>query len=154
MDIDYLSRHPQYTETVAHLIYSAFVVNTPRTAKLDKITDNLRKAGETESPITFVAIENGQCVGTVSIFSNDLKTQSALSPWLAAVIVCPEFRNQGIASSLIKHACSVAKSLGFGVIYLRTEHAAQYYERLGWEYVRHTADEYGIETDVYKLNLL
>lgn len=152
--IDFLCRYPQYTDSVAGWIYSTFVVNSPRTATLDKIIQNLKKASETEFPITFVAIENRECIGTVSIFSNDLKTQSDLTPWLAAVIVRPEFRNRGVAAALIKHACGVAKSLGFSTIYLRTEHAAQYYERLGWEFICSAVDENGIETAVYKLSLL
>lgn len=150
MNIDYLCRHPEYADTIALWIYSEFVVNSPRTATLDKITQNFRKTTETEWPITFVAIEDGQCVGTVSLFGNDLKTQNELTPWLAALIISPNFRNRGIASELIRHACGVAKELGIRILYLRTEHAAQYYELLGWEFVRHAVDDYGIKTDVYQ----
>lgn len=152
--IDYLCRHAEYADTVAQWIYSTFVINSPRTATLDKIVQNFKSTSETEWPVTFVAIEGGRCVGTVSIFGNDLKTQSELKPWLAAIIVSPEFRKQGIGSALISRACSVAKALGYGILYLRTEHAAQYYERLGWEFVGHAVDEYGIDTDVYKCHLV
>lgn len=153
MNIDYLCRHPEHADNVALWIYNEFVVNSPRIAALDTLKNRFQNTSETEWPITFIAIEGCQCVGTVSIVGNDLKTQNALTPWLASVIVSPEYRKRGIASTLINHACSAAKALGFEKIYLRTEHAAQYYERLGWVFVRHAVDEYGIDTDVYQCYL-
>lgn len=149
MFIDYLCRHPEYADTVAQWVYSDFVANSPRTATLDKITHNFRNTSEMAWPVTLVAIEDNCCVGTASIFGNDLKTQNILTPWLAAVFVAPEFRKRGIAATLIERASATAKELGYRVLYLRTEHTALYYERRGWEFVRHDVDECGIDTDVY-----
>lgn len=153
MVIDYLCKSPEHIETVARWIYNEFVLGTPRTASFDKILENLEAACDNRVPLRYVALVGGECAGTVSLVANDLKTQDELSPWIAAVYVRPDFRGRGFAAALIGRACADAKRLGYGIVYLRTEHAAGYYERLGWAHVRDTDDEYGIHTSVYRYTL-
>jgi thiamine pyrophosphokinase len=150
MTIDYLSNRPEYIETVASWIFTEFVISTPRTAPYEKILRNFSNTHRSELPVTLVAIEDGECIGTVSVFMNDFKTQSQLTPWLAALYVVPEYRGRGVAKNLIGHVYFIAKQLKYRCLYLRTEHASGYYERLGWSFVCRATDEYGIETDVYK----
>ena len=102
-------------------------------------------------PITLVAIKDDECVGTVSVFENDLKTQNDLTPWLASLYVNPQYRGQGIAEKLINRVKEVIEELGFKELYLRTEHTSEYYRRLGWEFVYKTHDEKGQETEVFKV---
>jgi predicted N-acetyltransferase YhbS len=115
--------------------------------------ESFKDASDDRLPLRYAALIGGECAGTVSIVSNDLKTQDELSPWLAAVFVRPDFRSRGIAKALIRRASADAKRLGYGILYLRTEHAAGYYERLGWVHVRDADDEYGIHTSVYRYTL-
>jgi thiamine pyrophosphokinase len=150
MTIDYLCNHPEHIETVASWVYSEFVENIARKAPYKKILLNFSNTYMSELPVTLIALDNGECIGTVSIFHNDLKTQDELTPWLAALYVAPAHRNRGAAKKLIKRVYSIAKQLQYSCIYLRTEHASGYYKKLGWEFAFHTVDGCGIETDVYK----
>ena len=58
--------------------------------------------------------------------------QSSEIPWLASVFVKSEFRNNGIASSLVRHIEGEARKRGIEKLYLYTEHARELYLRLGW----------------------
>lgn len=153
MDIDYLSHHTEHMKTVADWVYNEFVVNSPRTASYERVLSNFQNTFDDRLPVTYVAVIDGICAGTVSIVTNDLKTQTARSPWLAAVFVRPAYRNRGLAAVLISRAHEDARRFGFSELYLRTEHAAPYYKRLGWEAVCEAADEYGIQTLVMKYTL-
>lgn len=151
MYIDYLCNHSGHISTVTNWIYSEFVVKAKGTFSLDNLVEYFENTKLKSFPITLIAVIDGECVGTVSIFQNDLKTQSELTPWLASLYVNPYFRGRGIAKTLINKVQQIVKDLGFKELYLRTEHASEYYRRLGWEFVYKTHDEKGQETEVFKI---
>ncbi|WP_245330765.1 GNAT family N-acetyltransferase [Acetoanaerobium pronyense] len=154
MTIDYLCNHPEYLETVANWIYNEFVAKSEKNLKkLELITKYFKNTSLTSFPITLIAVIDNECVGTISIFENDLKTQDELTPWLASLYVSPNYRSQGIAEQLINRVREVVKGLGFKTLYLRTEHTSEYYKRLGWEYVYKTHDEKGQETQVFRISV-
>lgn len=154
MHIDYLCNNKEYVETVANWIYSEFVLEAEKSSKkLEDIIEHFKNTNLTIFPITFIAIINNECVGTISIFENDLKNQNELTPWLASLYVSPVYRGQGIGEKLISKVQEVVKDRGFKILYLRTEHTSHYYRRLGWEYVYQTYDEKGQETEVFRMKL-
>lgn len=104
-------------------------------------------------PCTLVAVENDICLGTVSLFENDLKERSDLTPWLGALYIKEEYRNRGIAKELISEISLIAKSLGYDRIYLRSEHTSEYYRKLGWQSIYKTIDEYDLSTEVFSIEL-
>jgi len=117
------------------------------------ITEYFKSTSLTSFPITLIAVADNECIGTISIFENDLKTQNDLTPWLASLYVIPNYRCKGIAEKLINRVRDVVKDLGFKTLYLRTEHTSGYYKRLGWEYVYKTQDEKGQETEVFRISV-
>lgn len=151
MYIDYLCNHPEYIDKVSNWIYSKFVMKTNNTTSLNKVIEYFKNTQLKSFPITLVAIINDECVGTISIFENDLKTQNILSPWLASLYVSPDFRGKGIAKNLINKVQHIVKELGFKELYLRTEHTSEYYRLLGWEFIYKTHDEKNQETEIFKL---
>lgn len=153
MVIDYLAHNPQHVRTVSNWIFKEFVENINNTLTFDNIIEYFGNTHIDEYPITFIAIEGGACVGTISLFKNDLKTQKELTPWLAAFCVKPECRGKRIGGLLIDKVLEKAREMGFGTLYLRTEHTSQYYVKRGWEFVYKTIDEIGQETEVYKFDL-
>ncbi|SKC54551.1 GNAT family N-acetyltransferase [Maledivibacter halophilus] len=154
MYIDYLCNYPEYVETVANWIHNEFVIESEKSLKkLDLITEYFKKTNVKSFPITLVAVIDSECVGTISIFENDLKTQDNLTPWLASLYVRPNYRSQGIAEKLINRVREVVKGLGFETLYLRTEHTSEYYKKLGWEYVYKTHDGKGQETQVFRISI-
>ena len=89
-------------------------------------------------PTTYIAVEQHQPVGSVTLVEHDMEIHWDLSPWLAGVYVQPQSRRQGVGSELVRHAIQQVHHLGFPALYLYTHAARQFYERLGWEVLEDT----------------
>jgi len=135
MIIDTLSNHPEQLEVVATMIHTEFVQKKKGTAPYEKVKAFLDKKPSEPYPMTFVALDDATCIGTVSLFENDLNERLAYTPWLASLFVEKVYRNQGIAQQLINQLIVYAKSLQITTIYLKTENASAYYIKLGWTLV-------------------
>ena len=84
-------------------------------------------------PTHLVAIDNDSCVGTATLAPYDLPIRPNLTPWLAAVIVMPEHRGNGVGRTLVTEVERLAgERFGFESIYLFTTDAADFYHRRGW----------------------
>ena len=81
-------------------------------------------------PLSLLALVDGQPAGTVNLIHNDDKTRPHLHPWLAALVVVPERRGQGIGSALVRALLQEARRLGCDELYLGTD-IPGFYERLG-----------------------
>lgn len=150
--IDYLSNNPQFIETVAKWIYDEFIDGIRAGLTIETILKTIGDCNENKFPIRLVAISEGKCIGTVSIVKNDLKCRD-YTPWLASLYVESSFRNMGIGEKLIKAVKDIVVNLGYKEIYLRTEHASDFYRKLNWQFVESCIDEYGLEPDVFKMSL-
>ncbi|WP_214769978.1 GNAT family N-acetyltransferase [Exiguobacterium sp. s39] len=135
MIIDTLSNHPEQLEVVATMIHTEFVQKKKGTAPYEKVKAFLDKKTSEPYPMTFVALDDVTCIGTVSLFENDLNERLAYTPWLASLFVEKVYRNQGIAQQLINQLIVYAKSRQITTIYLKTENASAYYIKLGWTLV-------------------
>lgn len=153
MEVKYLCDYPEYADAVVHWIYGEFAVKDHEGIALAKVKAVFHHTHLDSFPITLIAIVDDKCVGAISLFENDLKNQQVLSPWLASLYVVPEYRSRGIAKKLIDEVKAIAKKLGFEILYLRTEEAAEYYKKLGWIFVAKTQDEKGKATNVFKARL-
>lgn len=152
MDIENLYNHPEHVGIVSGWIYDEFVKGKSNWS-LGEITQYFSKTNLISFPITLIAISDNECVGTVSIFENDLKSQNKLKPWLASLYITPNYRGKRIAEKLIYQVKAIVKELGYEILYLRTEHAPEYYRRSGWEFFYKTLDEKGQVTEVFRTNV-
>lgn len=153
MYIDYLCNHQEYVTTVCDWVFEEFVLEEYKSKeKYDELIKYYSGGNIERLPITLVAIESHECVGTVSIYRNDLKTQEELTPWLASLYVSPDCRGRGVAKKLISKVRSLMNELGYDKIYLRTENTADYYRRLGWEFLFKTTDEKNQVTEVFSIS--
>lgn len=57
-------------------------------------------------------------------------------PWLAGLVVAPEFREQGVATALVEFVIDQAHRMGLPRLRLVTEHEVDFYERRGWRVER------------------
>ena len=150
MVIENLYNHPEHVSMVSCWIYDEFVKGKSSWS-LEEVYLFFGKTNFRSFPITLIAISDERCIGTVSIFENDLKSQNVLKPWLGSLYVSPNYRGKGVAEKLINQVKVIVKELGYEILYLRTEHTSEYYRRLGWEFLFKTLDEKGQETEVYKI---
>lgn len=72
MIIDTLSNHPEQLKVVATMIHTEFVQKKKGTAPYEKVKAFLDKKTSEPYPMTFVALDDVTCIGTVSLFENDL----------------------------------------------------------------------------------
>jgi len=133
MPIDYLADHMEFAPLLAvwhHAEWSAHYADWPLPKALAELQTH---TGRRQVPTTFVAIEEGRLLGSVSLLVADLDGWDHLSPWLASLFVIPERRGQGLGRQLVGRTIEEAASLGFPSLYLWTAGQRIYYERLKWE---------------------
>jgi len=152
MKIDYLTDNIVFAEVVAGWIYNEFIKGIKTDQSYETVLSSIKICYKTELPIRLIAIIDNKCVGTVSIVQNDLRCRE-YTPWLAALYVDERFRKNKIGQQLIQRVISITASLGYKELYLRTEHASNYYRKLGWQFVEACDDDYNLKPDVFKLLL-
>jgi GNAT superfamily N-acetyltransferase len=108
---------------------------------LDGTLDGLRRRLATwvnrdKPPMMLVAFADEQPVGSVSLVDHDMERPApelaALSPWLSGLFVVPSMRRRGVGSVLVRACEEHAERLGSRALFLYTERARGFYERLGW----------------------
>lgn len=98
--------------------------------------EELRESAVKEGlPLTLVAVEDDEIVGTISLAEDDLATRPEFSPWLSTVYVDSSVRRRGIGSRLVQRVEEVAADQGVDELFLYTPDQAPLYEKLGWETV-------------------
>ncbi|ENZ94371.1 GNAT family N-acetyltransferase [Xanthomonas fragariae] len=84
-------------------------------------------------PMTWVALDQTQWIGSVSLLENDDTRIRQWSPWLASLYVQPQARGQGIGEALVAHCVQVAAQWRVDALYLYCQPMlAPFYRRLGW----------------------
>jgi len=152
MNIVYLSDHIEFAETVATWSFNEWVKGIRAGVTYEDVLASVKKCAKTKLPVRILAMIDGRCVGAAALFENDLKGKT-YTPWLAAVYVDAQYRNQKIGRQLIERIKEISIELGYKELFLRTEHASGYYKKLGWSYVESCVDEYGVKPDVFKIQL-
>ncbi|NLP49405.1 GNAT family N-acetyltransferase [Bacillus sp. RO1] len=96
--------------------------------------DAILQSATTSSDIPrfYVAVEDGEIIGTYAILRNDINSRQDLCPWLACLYVAEEQRGKGIGAKLLEHGLRVAAEKGYENMYLTTD-LVNYYERYGWK---------------------
>jgi len=84
-------------------------------------------------PITFLALDGTEVIGTVTLDTSDLPPYDHLSPWLASLYVVPSRRREGVGRALVEHLVAFALERGFSPIYLWTPGSTRLYEECGWK---------------------
>lgn len=130
LQIDHLFNHPARTEAVARMIYNEFWLGQPGYDTAYFI-GRLREANDANRiPLSLVAIADDKTAGTVNLIENDDEKRTYLRPWLAALVVAPEYRRQGIGTRLVRALLAEARRLGVGTVYFGTD-GRGFYASLG-----------------------
>ena len=99
-----------------------------------KLKDHL---SATPFPSSYLAIHKGQLLGAVSLVKYRREQSSTELTWISNLFVEEAFRKEGIGAALLTHAIGIAQTLGLQRIYTSTPSLSRFYEKQGWEIVKH-----------------
>lgn len=131
LTIELLVDHPQHRELVIDWIWQAFGADNSRGFFASIVDSSMQRSG---LPLTFIALLDGQPVGTVGLWRCDLMSRQDLTPWLAALYIAEPQRSQGLGVQLQQFVVDYSRQAGFADLYLYATFAG-YYERHGWRYL-------------------
>lgn len=98
-------------------------------------------------PLAVVAFADGVLCGTAALRPDSVSTHPHLTPWLAALLVAPSYREKGVAGRLVEVVESHARDLGFRELFVGSSASdseerkggdPSFYVRRGWELVETT----------------
>jgi predicted N-acetyltransferase YhbS len=127
-----INTQPEHIPEVAEWLFKEWGHLSPGSTLEQRIQRLQERGRDTELPVTFIAVEDGQAVGTVSLVPHDMEIRMNLTPWMASVFVKPEARGRGIGSQLVTFAEEEARRRGISPLYLFTPNKQRMYARLGW----------------------
>lgn len=127
--IDHLFRHPEHLELVADWIHREFWTRSGRGVEF--VAALLRQAVDPDCiPLSRLALVEGRPAGIVNLIACDSTARPDLTPWLAALLVAPQFRGKGIGSALVGDLAKEAARIGCAELFLETD-IPPFYERSG-----------------------
>jgi GNAT superfamily N-acetyltransferase len=99
-----------------------------------------RRAEGKGPPFTFMAFADDIPAGMVTLKQSDLASRKDLFPWLSALYVIPEFRNQGVGNKLINRIIEESANAGYKNLHLFIDNRdlarlEKYYIKRGWQYL-------------------
>jgi len=149
-----LNTRPALRDTVARWIYDEFIVGQREGVTFKDIQDLFDESIGSDFPVTLIAECDDIPVGTVSLVALDDIDHVPYTPWLASLYVLPEYRSRGIARILMDRIADIARKRGADTLYLHTEHADGYYEKLGWDMVEARKNRHNEDSRIYSTPLV
>ncbi len=156
LKIELLADHPESFPTLKKLFESEWEPYYGAEGPGDAETDIKMSANRTELPIAVVAIVDGNICGTAALKIESVTTYPDYFPWLAGLLVAPEYRRQGIGEQLIIEIEKLAKQLRYKEIYVGTGEKSGMSEitldKRNWKFID-KSDYFVSEASVYKKSL-
>lgn len=129
--VEPLLAHRRHIPAIAQLVHAEFWADVPDGLTLDYLTRAFSGQAEPGRVLrSWVALQAGQPLGCVHLIDHDDHTLPELTPWLAAMVVVPPRRGQGIGSALVRTLLAEARAMGLARVWLGTD-GPGFYERLG-----------------------
>ena len=138
VNIEYLADRPEFIPALAAWHRREWGHLRPEETVETRITKLQGWCGRNAVPTALVASQDDVLLGSALLVPHDMDSRPQWSPWLAGVVVAPEYRQRGIARMLTERAMAEARSLGFSTLYLYTFSTEEYYARLGWTVIDRT----------------
>ena len=138
MHIEYLADRPEFIPTLARWHYEEWGDLRPDDSVEARIVRLQGWCSREKVPLAFVALSDGELMGSASLVEHDMDNRPELSPWLASVFVRPECRRQGVGAALVRRVMDEAKALRVSKLYLYTMDRTAFYAKLGWSLMEHT----------------
>ena len=100
----------------------------------------------------FLLMDGETLVSFATMTGQDAVRDESLTPWIGFVFTQPEFRGHRYSEQVLAYAESVAAQLGYGRVYLETDHVGLY-EKYGYIYLENRTDCWGEDARVLYKNL-
>ena len=138
MTIEYLADHPETVDMLVQWMHREW-----GSVRGGETLEQRRKrfAGSLNRdriPLTVVALEAGELLGSASLVAHDMETRMELTPWLASVFVGEQYRRRGVGAELVRRIMAEAGKLKVPLLYLYTVHSERLYASLGWTVAERT----------------
>ena len=138
MTIEYLADHPETLDTLVQWLHREW-----GNVRGGETLEQRRKrfAGSLNRdriPLTVVALDAGELLGSASLIAHDMETRMELTPWLASVFVGEQYRRRGVGAELVRRIMAEAGKLKVPLLYLYTVHSERLYASLGWTVAERT----------------
>ena len=115
--------------------YSHWVQYSP-TMDLNTANEKFKNiyAKDDNIPFGIAMFKNNELIGFLVFKYNCLEKYPQYTPWISDVMIFDEFRNQGYGTKMIDEALHILKEFGYGKVYLWTDKAPVFYEKIGFTY--------------------
>src|SRR5690242_18961907 len=130
-----LREEPHHLTTVAEWIHRQWwsTTDTPPAAIQRWLSSHLGVEG---FPATFVAVADGEHIGSISLHETEAEDRPAYRPYLGALFVKSSNRRQGLDVALFRAIEAHGSTLGYPAIYLNAAAPlVPFYESLGWRVI-------------------
>ena len=91
-------------------------------------------AKDNNIPFGLAMFDNENLIGFLVFKEHCLEKYLEYTPWISDVMIFDEFRNQGYGQMMIEEALTILKNLGYEKVYLWTDKAPAFYEKIGFTY--------------------
>jgi len=135
VDIEFLGDHIEVIPVLAAWIYDEWSYLYPKMTLQDVVSLLRERVNKEKLPLTLVAFDEGEPVGTVSLRTFDMETREDLPHWLTGLYVVKPWRRRTIGSSLVQTAEKKAIELEICKLFLFTTDVILpelFYSKLGW----------------------
>ncbi|WP_454811995.1 GNAT family N-acetyltransferase [Labrys neptuniae] len=146
IEISDLRDQPHFLDVVADRVWRAWWQEQGESLETvsSLFAENLTATGTL--PACLVAHRGNDFVGTASLIASDLEERPALTPWVAAVWIEPEFRRQGHGAAVVAAVAELAFRRGFGQAYLCAEvDKRSFYAGLGWRLMEENIGPFALD---------
>jgi len=118
------------TESIMQVYLQAF--DAPEAKLVSDLAANLLSENQTETILSYVAIENNEIVGSISFSPVCYKsTNEHFAYILAPLAVAPKYQKNKIGSSLIQYGLDVISKIGSFVVFVYGD--PHYYSKFGFK---------------------
>ncbi|MCB1100064.1 MAG: GNAT family N-acetyltransferase [Verrucomicrobiae bacterium] len=134
MTIDLLANNMHALPIVTEWLFDEWGRDIPGNSLNSSIERLSSKVSTDSIPVHLVAISAKEPVGFGALKLREMDIYPDREHWLGSIYVHPDYRGQGIATSIIKRAISISESFGVSCLSLQTERLdGGLYTKLGWE---------------------
>jgi predicted N-acetyltransferase YhbS len=132
----YLCDHMRLAPELARLHYAEWGPLLPDWSEAEALAELRTHRSRQAIPTTMVMLGDDQrLIGSVSLLQNDDDRIRDYSPWLASLIVLPQYRGRGFGIALVERCVQEARALGIPRLHLYTAGQQAFYQRLGWRVI-------------------